>query len=56
MVAQPGEAQQFARAAEKLGISPRMLIYYRNGEKPIPRHIWLACIGWETLNKHGRAA
>ena len=44
------------RAAEVLGISRRMLAYYRNGEKPIPRHIWLACVGWETLHKHGEAA
>lgn len=44
------------QAAEVLGISRRMLIYYRNGEKVIPRHIWLACIGWETLHKHGVAA
>lgn len=43
-------------AAEVLGISRRMLAYYRNGEKPIPRHIWLACVGWETLHKHGEAA
>ena len=35
-------------AAEALGISRRMLAYYRSGQKPIPRHIWLACIGWET--------
>lgn len=34
-------------AAEALGISRRMLAYYRNGEKPIPKHIWLACLGWE---------
>ena len=44
------------KAAEVLGISRRMLAYYRNGEKPIPRHIWLACVGWETLHKHGEAA
>jgi len=43
-------------AAEVLGISRRMLAYYRNGEKNIPRHIWLACVGWETLHKHGEAA
>jgi hypothetical protein len=43
-------------AAEVLGISRRMLAYYRNGEKSIPRHIWLACVGWETLHKHGEAA
>ncbi|MBI2307128.1 MAG: DUF2442 domain-containing protein [Rhodocyclales bacterium] len=44
------------QAAAVLGISRRMLIYYRNGEKRIPRHIWLACVGWETLQKHGAAA
>ncbi len=35
-------------AAEALGISRRMLAYYRSGQKPIPRHIWLACVGWEA--------
>jgi hypothetical protein len=34
-------------ASEALGISRRMLVYYRNAEKPIPKHIWLACLGWE---------
>lgn len=51
-----GNGLTVAKAAEALGLSPRMLIYYRNGEKPIPRHVWLACVGWETLNKHGVAA
>jgi predicted DNA-binding transcriptional regulator AlpA len=35
-------------AAEALGMSRRMLAYYRSGQKPIPKHIWLACIGWES--------
>ena len=39
-------------ASEALGISRRMLAYYRNAEKPIPKHIWLACLGWE----HNRGA
>ena len=34
-------------AAEALGISRRMLVYYRNGDKSIPKSIWLACLGWE---------
>lgn len=34
-------------AASALGISRRMLAYYRNGEKHIPKHIWFACLGWE---------
>jgi hypothetical protein len=42
------------QAAEALGISRRMLIYYRDGEKPIPRSIWLACLGWEAVRPQGR--
>ncbi len=35
-------------AAEALGMSRRMVAYYRSGAKPIPKYIWLACIGWEA--------
>jgi Protein of unknown function (DUF2442) len=35
-------------AAEALGISRRMVSYCRTAEKPIPRSIWLACLGWEV--------
>ena len=42
-------------AAEALGMTRRMITYYRTGSKPIPRSIWLACIGWETV-KHRSAA
>jgi hypothetical protein len=41
------------QAANALGISRRMLIYYRDGEKPIPRSIWLACLGWEAVRPKG---
>ena len=34
-------------AAEALGMSRRMLAYYRSGAKPVPRTVALACIGWE---------
>src|SRR5580698_5136861 len=34
-------------AAEALGLSRRMVAYYSNGEKPVPRSILLACKGWE---------
>ena len=34
--------------ASALGISRRMVAYYSNGEKPIPRPILLACKGWEV--------
>ncbi|CAM5784804.1 hypothetical protein CCAE64S_01436 [Castellaniella caeni] len=43
------------QGAEALGISRRMLIYYRNGERPIPRAIWLACLGWEAVRPQGRS-
>jgi hypothetical protein len=34
-------------AAEALGMSRRMVAYYRTGQKPIPKYVWLACLGWE---------
>ena len=37
-----------ARAADALGLSRRMVAYYSNGEKPVPRSILLACKGWEV--------
>jgi len=43
------------QAAEALGISRRMLIYYRDGEKPIQRSIWLACLGWAAVRPQGRS-
>lgn len=36
-------------AAQALGISRRMVSYYRTAQKQIPRQTWLACLGWETL-------
>lgn len=41
------------QAADALGISRQMLICYRDGEKPIPRSIWLACLGWEAVRPQG---
>lgn len=35
-------------AADGLGISRRMVSYYRTAQKSIPRAIWLACLGWEA--------
>jgi hypothetical protein len=34
-------------AATALGVSRRMVSYYRTATKAIPRSIWLACLGWE---------
>ena len=36
------------RAAEALGLSRRMVAYYSNGEKPVPKTVLLACRGWEV--------
>ena len=35
-------------AAVALGMSRRMVAYYRTAQKAIPRHVWLACLGWEA--------
>ncbi len=43
------------QAAEALGVSRRMMTYYRDGEKPIPRSIWLACLGWEAVRPKDRS-
>ena len=43
-----------ARAAEALGISRRMLGYYLSGEKPIPKTVWLACLGWQAQTRQKR--
>jgi hypothetical protein len=37
-----------SKAAEALGVSRRMVAYYSNGEKVVPRAILLACKGWEV--------
>jgi hypothetical protein len=36
-------------AAEALSLSRRMVAYYCSGDKPVPRHILLACTGWEVI-------
>lgn len=40
-------------AANALGVSRRMLIAYRDGSRPIPRTVWLACLGWEAVRPMG---
>lgn len=35
-------------AAAALGMSRRMVSYYRTAQRPIPRYVWLACLGWEA--------
>ena len=39
-------------AAVALGVSRRMLAYYRSGSKPVPRTVALACLGWEEVMKN----
>lgn len=38
-------------AAAALGLSRRMLAYYRSGAKPVPRTVALACLGWEAQQR-----
>ena len=39
------------RAADAIGVSRRMLNYYLSGAKTIPKTVWLACLGWETVGE-----
>jgi hypothetical protein len=43
------------RASDAIGVSRRMLNYYLSGAKVIPKTVWLACLGWETVGEaaHG---
>jgi len=41
-------ALSLSGTAEALGLSRRMVAYYSNGEKKVPRAILLACKGWEV--------
>ena len=41
-------ALSLSKAADALGVSRRMIAYYSNGEKKVPRPILLACRGWEV--------
>ena len=43
-------------AADALGVSRRMLAYYRSGTKPVPRTVALACLGWAKVRKAGAQA
>ena len=49
-------ALSLSKAGDALGVSRRMIAYYSNGEKPVPKPILLACRGWEVVNLHTRAA
>jgi hypothetical protein len=40
-----------SKAAEALGLSRRMVAYYSNAEKPVPKTVLLACLGWEAGNQ-----
>lgn len=49
-------ALSLSKAAEALGISRRMIAYYSNGEKKVPKPVLLACRGWEVSEGLHRAA
>ena len=41
------------QAASALGISSRTLSRYMNSGAPVPRMMWLACLGWEASSPVG---
>lgn len=45
-----------SKSADALGVSRRMVAYYSNGEKRVPKAILLACRGWEVSGGLDRAA
>lgn len=45
-----------SKAADALGVSRRMVAYYSNGEKRVPKPILLACRGWEVSDGLHQAA
>lgn len=49
-------ALSLSKAADALGVSRRMVAYYSNGEKKVPKPILLACRGWEVDAGLDRAA
>ena len=49
-------ALSLSKAADALGVSRRMVAYYSNGEKRVPKPILLACRGWEVSNGIHQAA
>lgn len=38
-------------AAAALGMSRRMVAYYRSGAKAVPRTVALACLGWQAVRQ-----
>lgn len=44
------------QGAQAIGVSRRMLCYYLRGAKPIPKTVWLACLGWAAQDPATRAA
>lgn len=49
-------ALSLSKAADALGVSRRMIAYYSNGEKRVPKPILLACRGWEVSDGLHQAA
>ena len=49
-------ALSLSKAADALGVSRRMVAYYSNGEKKVPKPILLACRGWEVGAEQYQAA
>lgn len=44
-----------SQGEDAIGVSRRMLVYYLSGVKPIPKTVWLACLGWQFGGKAAAA-
>ena len=41
---------------KSMGVSRSMLCYYLSGARPVPKTVWLACVGWQTASTDKRFA
>ncbi len=37
------------QATQAIGMTRRVIAYYKSGARPMPKTVWLACIGYEAV-------
>jgi hypothetical protein len=45
----PIDGYRLNQSAQAIGMTRRMIAYYKSGARPIPKTVWMACIGYESL-------
>lgn len=43
-------ALSLSKAADALGLARRTVVYYSNGDRPVPKTVLLACKGWDATH------